>query len=593
MRAVSLLSLMVIGVAGASPAHALEIRANPGPAAPVRVESRSFVAADPTAPMFDPAHVLEIDIQMNADQWNQLCAQQRTLVSLFRGSCFAQPFASPFTWFPAVVSIDGQERLNAGIRKKGFVGSLDPIKPSLKIDLTEFQPNSAVYGTKKLTLNNARQDPSLVRQCIGYQLFALAGVVAPRCNFAHVTVNEKDLGIYVNVEDVRKPMIARHFADNSGNLYEGTISDFHPALVNTFEAQTNEAANDRSDIDAVITALGASDGDLVDQLGAVVDLDAFVRFWVAEALVGHWDGYSSNRNNFYMYDDPVSGKFYFIPWGADVILADGHPQASLDATANKAIFAYSALTRRLVDLPDVRSRYVAEMQRQLDSVWNEGAILAEIDRMSALLAPYVGDLSVQTAPVRTFVAGQRGQIKEALGNGVPAFPPLTIVDFCLVRHGSVAGTFEASWGTVEKAPYKTGTATVQAVFDGYRFAGEGGAGAGLSAANPNPHLGYVHLYLKMTNGVRAAIKLNVDPSRLVPGATLVIDGQQVDAAFTTVGFLDEGKIKLTEASTQPGGKIRGAFEAGIFRFSGATLAGSALPTGLQDALASFGGQLQP
>ncbi len=593
MRRVSLLSLMVIGLAGASPAQALERRANPVAPPPVGVESATLAAVDPTTPMFDPSHVLEIDIQMDADQWNQLCAQQRTFVSVLRGSCFAQPFASPFTWFSAVVSIDGHERLNAGIRKKGFLGSLDPIKPSLKIDLARFQPNSAVYGTKKLTLNNAKQDPSLIRQCIGYQLFARAGVVAPRCNFAHVTVNEKDLGIYVNVEDVRKPMIARHFADNSGNLYEGTISDFHPALVNTFEAQTNEAANDHSDIDAVITALSASDSDLVDQLGAVVDLDAFLRFWVAEALIGHWDGYSSNRNNFYVYNDPISGRFYFIPWGADVILTDGHPQASLDPTANKAIFAYSALTRRLVDSPDTRSRYVAEMQRQLSVVWNEGAILAEIDRMSALLAPYVGDLAVQTAPVRAFVAGQRVQIKEALGSAVPAFPPLTIINYCLVRHGSVAGTFEASWCTVEKAPYKTGKATVQAVFDGYRFAGEGGASAGLAATNANPHLGHLNLYLKLTNGVRASIGLNVDSTKLVPGATLLIDGQQVDGVFTTVGFLDRGKIKLADASTTPSGKISGTFEAGIFRFSGATLAGGAPATGLPDAIAAFGLQLQP
>jgi hypothetical protein len=37
-----------------------------------------------------------------------------------------------------------------------------------------------------MTLNNNKQDPSAIHQCLGYAVFADAGVPAPRCNFAHV-----------------------------------------------------------------------------------------------------------------------------------------------------------------------------------------------------------------------------------------------------------------------------------------------------------------------------------------------------------------------------------------------------------------------
>ena len=159
------LILLAVGASGPAAGSAPQVGVTP-PA----------LAVDPTAVMFDPTRVLEIAIRLDADAWNQLCAQKRTFVSVLRGACLAQPFANPFSWFSARVTIDGQTRNNVGVRKKGFFGSLDAVKPALKIDLSQFQTNATVYGVRRLTLNNAKQDPSLIRQCIGYQLFARAGL---------------------------------------------------------------------------------------------------------------------------------------------------------------------------------------------------------------------------------------------------------------------------------------------------------------------------------------------------------------------------------------------------------------------------------
>ena len=52
-------------------------------------------------------------------------------------------------------------------------------------------------------------------------------------------------------------------------------------------------------------------------IGKLVDLDSFYTFWAMEGLLGFWDGYSGNRNNFFIYLNPDTEKFHFIPWGAD------------------------------------------------------------------------------------------------------------------------------------------------------------------------------------------------------------------------------------------------------------------------------------
>ena len=138
---------------------------------------------------------------------------------------------------------------------------------------------------------------------MAYELFRRAGVVAPRCNFAHIVVNGEDLGIYTHVESVKKPMIARHFEDDSGNLYEGQGTDFVTEHRDLMELKTNTRKNDRSDFDRLSAALRATDASLLDELAEIIDLDAFFTFWAMEVITGHWDSYSGGRNNYLAYHD--------------------------------------------------------------------------------------------------------------------------------------------------------------------------------------------------------------------------------------------------------------------------------------------------
>ena len=131
----------------------------------------------------------------------------------------------------------------------------------------------------------------MVNTCLAYQVFAAVGNPASRCNFATVTVNGKELGLYVHVEEIKAPMLARHFARADGNLYEGTVSDFTPEYRGTIEKKTNEDEDDWSDVDAVMAALQDPSETGLEALAGLVDLERFLSFWATEVLVGHWDGY--------------------------------------------------------------------------------------------------------------------------------------------------------------------------------------------------------------------------------------------------------------------------------------------------------------
>ena len=228
----------------------------PGPPAPSPDDAAE---AHPSDAYFALDRVLDISIEIAVADWDTLRHQTRTFEDLFaeiEEYGLSQPFASIYTWFGATVTVDGETHSDVGVRKKGFIGSQSDTKPALKLRFDKYVDDQSLGGVmERMTLNNSIQDPSMVNTCLSYRVFAAAGNPAPRCNFATVSVNGKDLGLYVHVEEIKAPFLARHFESTEGNVYEGTVSDFTPEFRGTIEKKTNEDAADWSDIDAVVAAL--------------------------------------------------------------------------------------------------------------------------------------------------------------------------------------------------------------------------------------------------------------------------------------------------------------------------------------------------
>ena len=280
--------------------------------------------------------------------------------------------------------MDGETHTQVGVRKKGFLGSLSKVKPSLKVRFDKFVDGQLLGGAmKRLTLNNAQQDPSLINTCMAYHIFASAGLPAPRCNFATVAVNGENLGLYVHIESMKTAFLERNFSDPSGNLYEGTVSDFRPKWRGTLQKKTNEEEADWSDIDAVVAALQDSSPAGLEALADIIDIDRFLTFWATEVLIGHWDGYAGNRNNFYVYREP-DAPFVFMPWGADQVFTSTDGPFD-DFVSPPSVTAHGAIAHRLYRDDAMRAAYVARLKQLLDAVWNEEELLDLADDMAAVV----------------------------------------------------------------------------------------------------------------------------------------------------------------------------------------------------------------
>lgn len=292
-------------------------------------------------------NVLTIDIEMPSATWDALRTEAPA-----GGVCnFNYKDGGRYTWRTATkVTISGTAFpakttfTDVGVKKKSFCGSIRSDKPSLHIDFAKVKKENkpiieALIGTRYITLNNSVQDQSYVRQTLGYRMYEQAGLPFSRSNFARVRVNGVPIGqgfpdqrfiappgLYVNVEPVMPRYVERNFTHRKGNLYEiEHTDDFTDARFDFIGVEDLSAFDDKKDLRLAIDRLNAHG---INGALEVFDVDKFIKLYTMDFFLKHWDGYSRNTNNTYVYNDldavanpaPANVRFTLIPWGLDQIL---------------------------------------------------------------------------------------------------------------------------------------------------------------------------------------------------------------------------------------------------------------------------------
>lgn len=300
------------------------------------------VQAQPTAQfqrLFNPSNPLSIELRLTQTEWDQIAGEQPV-----GGACaFGQdPSIDRYTWhqITAAISLTGaspasRTYTNIGIKKRSFCGSLDNVKPSLSLNLDKFNnANEALalaqLGTKHLVLGNAKQDRDLFRQCAGYHVLRALGHPSSFCTLASLSRKDGNaapvfLGVYVLVEAVKKDFFDRRPGLQNvrdGSLYElEAYDDFNAASIP--QLQVEWSGSNAQDFSFGVNTLAANNATALDQ---VLDIPSFINLWASEIYLKHWDGYTRNRNNTYMFDDPQANpnaitrtRFRFVPHGIDQV----------------------------------------------------------------------------------------------------------------------------------------------------------------------------------------------------------------------------------------------------------------------------------
>lgn len=257
------------------------------------------------------------------------------------------------------------------------------------------------YGFKNLSLSNGTQDQSLLRDKIGTEVFASAGLPAPATAFYRVFIDHGDgptyFGLYTGIElPSDKVFLRTHFDNDEGNVYkpDGAGATWATWDPDTLGKESDEDDADFSDAQALHDALHADRTDAAAWragLEAHLDVEGFLHWLALNTVIEDWDQYGRMPHNYFLYSNPdEADRFHWIPWDHTFAFSSGGGFGGGGLSlAMDEVSEEWPLIRFLLDDPvylDVYRGYVAQAaQVEYEPVAAEARFRAAHE----LIAPYV------------------------------------------------------------------------------------------------------------------------------------------------------------------------------------------------------------
>ena len=236
------------------------------------------------------------------------------------------------------------------------------------VDGVETAPDRKLENCMKgVILKRFKDDFTYSREIFGYNYFRDCGVwTAPRAGYTRLlldiveedgSIEKVDYGVYAMIENIDKQFLKERtseekggdFNGNKGNLWKCTwkngsgpnfkndYEDYYfgveeikldpsePSSEYNYDLKTNKdkLSKAKTEIKGWINELNSLNDSDSSAIKAwyeeKMDVDLFLKTYAVNVILGMWDDYWINNNNYYFYFDK-DGKAYFIPYDYDNIL---------------------------------------------------------------------------------------------------------------------------------------------------------------------------------------------------------------------------------------------------------------------------------
>ncbi|MGE3509592.1 MAG: CotH kinase family protein [Vicinamibacterales bacterium] len=302
------------------------------------------------------------------------------------------------TFYPADLHWGDLRVRNVGVRSRGL-GSRNPVKLGLLIDVDYYTTGQQFVGLTSLVLDNIWQDPSMLREFLTMSFFRHLGQPVPREAFTRLFINEEYQGLYAVVEDIDAAFVGRV----TGDQPVGTLFEYHWQAPFFGEDLGNPTAYEplfepRTHLDDAPSVLWGPIHDLwaavndPDEAGwrtrvdEFLDLNQMVTQLAIEIYLAENDGLAgyAGMDNFYLYREPGGRRHRIFPWDKDSTFLQ------FDFSLRQGIDTNRLLWRSLAE-PDLMALFLDVLTR-CASVDRESAWLANrIEETVALVAPAIAD----------------------------------------------------------------------------------------------------------------------------------------------------------------------------------------------------------
>jgi spore coat protein CotH len=352
------------------------------------------------------------------------------------------------------LEFNGKTYPNIGVRFKGnssFMMAANTLKKSFKLDINKFDKKQSLSGITKISLNNNASDGSQMREALSYEVFRRANVPASRTAYTrlYITVpgvlDKQYAGLYTMVEQVGGKFLNTHFGSSDGLLMKPETRRGLPYLGDDWTAY-QRAYDPKGDDDREVAQKAiafikfvdtADDATFAKEIGSYLDVDEFLRFLAVNAVLANGDSLLAMGHNFYLYLDPKTNKFSWIPWDLNMSFAGfpmGQPAKLPELSYLHPHVGEHKLIDKLLADKETREAYTKAVRTVLASAFTKPELFKQIADVRAVIRPAIAEESTQAlqqfdravadmataSPVSQGRTASTGQAGTRAGSGAPA-----------------------------------------------------------------------------------------------------------------------------------------------------------------------------
>lgn len=281
--------------------------------------------------------------------------------------------------------------------------SIDAHKKSFNLKFNEFVDGQRYQGVKEINLVGSHNDPTMARQKLYYDVWNSFGYPKRRTSFVKLYINNSYYGLYTNLEEMDDVFCEDQFGHSSGALFKciwgadltskGTTGSSYKfgSPERVYQLKTNKSRDNYDDLAELISVINQNlpTADWTRAIEQVLDVDGFLRAYALDVLAGHWDNHAFNQNNFYLYRDPLTHRFSWIPYDTDntfgINWISGYDWATRDV-----LYWHSSprpLVSKLLAVPAYREKYKGYIRYLLDHQLHPDTLAPKVLAMRSLIAP--------------------------------------------------------------------------------------------------------------------------------------------------------------------------------------------------------------
>lgn len=325
------------------------------------------------------------------------------------------------------------------------------------ISMNKAQRNWKIKFAKTDTYRNRREwnfnyEPA-VRQKLAYDLLKFAGVKMPSPRHVRMLVNGEDHGVYLAWEDPdSKDWLLDMFGDDEGDLYKAAydipnetkyfadltfLGDADEDYFYHFDKKTNNDVlpDDYSMLRGFVYDLNFTpDDEFVDWMDRTVTWDSFITYLAVSNFISNWDGYPQRPKNYWLYNNPTTTQWTFIPWDLDntfQIRLNNLNQMGTDASIFYQFDEFEPyglqegegterpLVRRMMTHPEFRDAYITRYKELTTSILDAAYIIDRAARLTDLVLEVANQDDSYTAgdaesEIQDFVTRRSENVAEQL-----------------------------------------------------------------------------------------------------------------------------------------------------------------------------------